>query len=75
MREANLLPAARACLHFAPQNLIHVGLIFFPPRPEPSEHIGVQAKANCLLNRAIETTYLNFRWQGFNCWGIGQVDF
>ena len=52
--------SSRVHLHFAPEDFIHVRLVFLPLPSKPGEHVGIHAKAHQLFDRPVEAPDLNF---------------
>src|SRR5215472_12881695 len=57
--EDNASACSRTGLHFAPEDCVHISLVFLAPLAEPGEHIGVHAKADQLLHGPVEATDLD----------------
>ena len=53
------LAALLVDLHFAPEDLVHVRLVFFPLSSEPGENVGIHAKAHQLFDWPVETPDLD----------------
>jgi hypothetical protein len=66
------LPRIR--LHFASQDLVHVRLVLFPSPSKPVEYIGIDAKADQLLDRPVEPPDLNIGFPRRAFRRIGKVD-
>ena len=69
------MQTSTASLHLAPQNLVHMGLIPLATAAKPSQNIGVDTKADELLDRPVKTSDLNSRGRRFFFRRIGKIDF
>ena len=54
-----LSSAPRVRLHFAPENLVHIRLVFLASPSEPVEDIGIHAKAHQLFDWPVKASHLN----------------
>ena len=71
---SDVVTAPRGRLHFAPENLVHIRLVFLTSPSEPVEDVGIHAKTHQLLDRPIKTAHLNVGRQRPAFRRIGKVD-
>ena len=58
--------------HLATENFVHVGLVLFALRPEPSQNVGIDPQAHLLL---LWTPDVHCFWMGGHRRNVGIVDF
>ena len=61
-------------MHFPSEDFVHVGLVAFSARAEPSEDVGVNTEADQLFDGAVELADVDFLAERKFFGGIGVVD-